>query len=110
MLWYNSQDNIVFILFVFLVAMFIVYFDYMLNIVSLSLCLCISLYNIHPNVHRVGGRDHVSMVLICYSLRAFISIILVFGVVTKEQSKTTQFAFNHHVLSAYEESQAWNSQ
>jgi hypothetical protein len=46
--------------------MFIVYFDYMLSIVGLSLCLCISLYSIHPNVHRVGGRDHVSMVLICY--------------------------------------------
>jgi hypothetical protein len=49
-----------------LVAMFIVYFDYMLSIVSLSLCLCISSYSIQPNVHRVGGRDHVSVVLICY--------------------------------------------
>jgi hypothetical protein len=66
MLWYNCYDNIVFILFMFKVAMFIVYFDYMLSIVGLSLCLCISLYSIHPNVHRVGGRDHVSMVLICY--------------------------------------------
>jgi hypothetical protein len=67
MLWYNCQDNIVFILFMFLVAMFIVYFDYMLSIVSLSLCLCISLYSIHPNkVPWVGGRDHVSVVLICY--------------------------------------------
>jgi hypothetical protein len=34
----------------FSVAMFIIYFDYMFRIVSLSLCLCISLYNIHPNV------------------------------------------------------------
>jgi hypothetical protein len=51
----------------FLVAMFIVYFDYMLSIVSLSLCLCISLYSIHPNkVPWVGGRDHISVVLICY--------------------------------------------
>jgi hypothetical protein len=51
----------------FLVAMFIVYFDYILSIVSLSLCLCISSYRIHPNkVPWVGGRDHVSMVLICY--------------------------------------------
>jgi hypothetical protein len=51
----------------FLVAIFIVYFDYMLDIVSLSLCFCISSYNIHPNkVPWVGGRDHVSMVLICY--------------------------------------------
>jgi hypothetical protein len=46
--------------------MFIVYFDYMLSIVILSLCLCICSYSIHPNVHRVGGRDHVSVVLICY--------------------------------------------
>jgi hypothetical protein len=45
---------------------FTVYFDYILSIVSLSLCLCISSYSIHPNVHRVGGRDHVSVVLICY--------------------------------------------
>jgi hypothetical protein len=51
----------------FLVAMFIVYFDYMLSIVSLPLCLCISSYSIHPNkVPWVGGRDHVSVVLICY--------------------------------------------
>jgi hypothetical protein len=50
----------------FLVAMFIAYFDYILSIVSLSLCLCISSYSICLNVHRVGGRDHVSVVLICY--------------------------------------------
>jgi hypothetical protein len=51
----------------FLVAMFIVYFDYTLSIVSLSLCLCISSYSIHPNkVPWVGARDHISMVLICY--------------------------------------------
>jgi hypothetical protein len=67
MLWYKCQGNIVFILFVFLVAMFIVYFDYILSIVSLSLCLCISSYSIHPNkVPWVDGRDHVSVVLICY--------------------------------------------
>jgi hypothetical protein len=56
----------IFILFIFLVAMFIVYFGYMLNIVGLSSYLCLSSYSIHPNVHRVGGRDHVSVVLICY--------------------------------------------
>jgi predicted membrane protein len=67
MLWYNCQDNIVFILFIFLVAMFIVCFDYMLSIVSLLLCLCISSYSIHPNkVPWVVGRNHVSVVLICY--------------------------------------------
>jgi hypothetical protein len=51
----------------FLIAIFIVYFDYILNIISLSLCLCISSYSIQPNkVPWVGGRDHVSVVLICY--------------------------------------------
>jgi hypothetical protein len=50
----------------FKVAIFIVYFNYMLSIVSLSLCLYISSYSIHPNIHRVGGRDYVSVVLICY--------------------------------------------
>jgi hypothetical protein len=39
----------------------------MLSIVNLSLCLCISSYSIHPiKDPRVGGRDHVSVVLICY--------------------------------------------
>ena len=58
---------LVFILFMFLVSMFIVYFDYMLSIVSLPLCLCISSYRIHPiKDPRVGGRDHVSVVLIYY--------------------------------------------
>jgi hypothetical protein len=50
----------------FLVAMFIVYFGYILSIVGLSSYLCLSSYSIHPNVHKVGGRDHVSVVLICY--------------------------------------------
>jgi hypothetical protein len=59
----------IFILFMFLVAMFIVCFDYILSIVSLSLCLCISSYSVNPNkVPWVGGRDHVSVVLICYLL------------------------------------------
>jgi hypothetical protein len=57
----------IFILFMFLVVMFIVYFNYILSIVSLSLCLCISSYSVHPNkVPWVGGRDHISVVLICY--------------------------------------------
>jgi type 1 fimbria pilin len=46
--------------------MFIVYFDYLFSIVSSSLCLCISSYSAHPDDHRMGGRDHVSMVLRCY--------------------------------------------
>jgi ABC-type sulfate transport system permease component len=44
-----------------------------------------------------------------YSLYSFIPIILAFGAVTKEQSKTTQVVFNHRVLSAYEESYARSS-
>jgi hypothetical protein len=51
----------------FLFVMFIVYFDYILSIVSLLLCLCISSYSLHPNkIPWVGSRDHVSVVLICY--------------------------------------------
>jgi type 1 fimbria pilin len=46
--------------------MFIVYFDYMLSIVCLLLCLCISSYSAHPNDHRLGGRDQISVVLRCY--------------------------------------------
>jgi hypothetical protein len=46
--------------------MFVVYFDYMLSIVSLLLCLCISSYSAHPNDHRVGGRDQISVVIRCY--------------------------------------------
>ena len=54
----------VFILFMFFIMMFIVYFDYMLSIASLSLCLCISSYSARSGVHRVSGRHFVSMVLI----------------------------------------------
>jgi hypothetical protein len=55
---------LVFILFMFLVAMFIVYFDCILSIVGLSLCLYISLYSACPKVPWVGGWHYVSMVLI----------------------------------------------
>ena len=56
---------LVFILFMFFIMMFNVYFDYILSIASLSLCLCISSYSAHSDVHRVGGRHCVSVVLIC---------------------------------------------
>ena len=55
----------VFILFMFFVRMFMVYFDYMLSIVGLSLCSCINSYNAHFKDPWVGGRHCVSMVLIC---------------------------------------------
>ena len=54
----------VFILFMFFIMMFNVYFDYILSIASLSLCLCISSYSAHSDVYRVGGRHYVSVVLI----------------------------------------------
>ena len=55
----------VFISFMFFIIMFIVYFDYMLSIVRLSSCSCISLYITCSKVHGVSGRHCVSMVLIC---------------------------------------------
>ena len=54
----------VFILFMFFVIIFMVYFDYMLSIVRLSLCSCISSYSAHSKDPRVGGRHCVSKVLI----------------------------------------------
>jgi hypothetical protein len=53
------------ILFMFLVIMFIVYFDYMLSIASLSLCSSISSYSTRSKVQGVSGRHCVSVVLIC---------------------------------------------
>ena len=53
------------ILFMFLVIMFIVYFDYMLNIARLSLYSSISSYSTRSNVHRVSHQHCVSVVLIC---------------------------------------------
>jgi len=54
------------ILFMFLVIMFIIYFDYMLSIARLSLCSNISSYSTRSKVHGVSGRHCVSMVLILY--------------------------------------------
>ena len=56
--------TMLFISFMFLVIMFIVYFDYMLSIVGLSSCSCISLYSAHSKDQWVGGQHCVSMVLI----------------------------------------------
>jgi hypothetical protein len=44
--------------------MFIVYFGYILSIVGLSLCLCISSYSACPKVPWVGGWHYISVVLI----------------------------------------------
>jgi hypothetical protein len=48
----------------FLVIMFIVYFDYILSIARLSLYLCISSYSAHSKVHGVSSRHCISVVLI----------------------------------------------
>jgi hypothetical protein len=59
------------ILFMFLVIMFIVYFDYMLSIARLSSCSSISSYSTRSNVHRVSGRHYIGVVLIrCLSMDA----------------------------------------
>ena len=55
---------LLFILFMFFVIMFNVYFDYILSITSLSLCLCISSQSARSKVHRVSGQHCVSVVLI----------------------------------------------
>jgi hypothetical protein len=57
--------TLLFISFMFLVMMFIVYFDYMLSIDRLSSSSIISSYSIHSKVHGVSGRHCVSVVLIC---------------------------------------------
>jgi hypothetical protein len=51
-------------LFMFLIILFIVYFDYMLSILVLSLCICS--YNVHPLNSWVNGRYHVNVVLRWY--------------------------------------------
>ena len=53
-----------FISFMFLVIMFMVYFDYILSIARLCLYLCISSYSAHSRVPWVRGRHCVSVVLI----------------------------------------------
>ena len=60
----KCYNGILSVLFMFLVIMFIVYFDYMLSIDRLSLCSSISLYSACSGVHRVSGRHCVSVVLI----------------------------------------------
>jgi hypothetical protein len=56
--------TLLFISFMFLVIMFIVYFDYMLSIVGLSSYSCISSYNAQSKVPWVSGQHYVSVILI----------------------------------------------
>jgi hypothetical protein len=56
--------TLIFVLFMFLIAMFIVYFDYMSSIVTLLLLSsCICLYSVYPKVPRVDDLHYVGMVL-----------------------------------------------
>jgi hypothetical protein len=84
--------------------MFIIYFDYMLSIVSLSVCLCISSYSIHPIKDPwVGGSDHVSVVLICY-LPA--NTLYILGHVVDCECDTTVESFVVHSLNIGHRSRA----
>jgi hypothetical protein len=63
--------TLIYILSMFLVILFIVYFDYILSIVRMSLYLSIRSYSAHSLISWVSGRHCVSMVLIrCLSANA----------------------------------------
>ena len=62
--WYNCYDNISIHLIHVLRYNVHLYFDYMLSIVGLSSCSCISSYSAHSKVPWVGGRHCISVVLI----------------------------------------------
>jgi hypothetical protein len=65
--------TLIFIFYMFLIAMFIVYFVYTSCIVSLLLSSCICSYSAYPNMQDlwVGGRHYVSVVLrYCLSTNA----------------------------------------
>jgi hypothetical protein len=56
--------TLIFILFMFLIAMIIVYFDYMSSIVTLLLLSsCICSYSVYPKAPRVDDLHYVGMVL-----------------------------------------------
>jgi hypothetical protein len=58
------------ILFMFLVIMFIVYFDYMLSIDRLSLYSSISSYSARSSVHGMSGQYCVISVMLIHCLLA----------------------------------------
>jgi hypothetical protein len=63
--------TLLYILFMFSVILFIVYFDYMLSIVRLSLQSSIRSYSTHLEVQWVSGQHCVSMVIIrCLTMNA----------------------------------------
>ena len=54
MTWYN---------YIFIIIIFITYFDYIFSIVGLALCLCPCSYSAYHLILGVGGRSYVSVVL-----------------------------------------------
>jgi hypothetical protein len=94
---------LVFISFMFKVAMFIIYFDYILSIAGLLLCLCISSYSAYSKVHGVGGRYHVSVVLICYLP---MNTLYILGHVVDRGCDTTVESFVVHSLNIGHRSRA----
>jgi hypothetical protein len=62
--YYSVMAKLIFILFMFLIAMFTVYFDYMSSIVTvLLLNSCIYSYSVYPKVPRVDDLHYVGLVL-----------------------------------------------
>jgi hypothetical protein len=62
--YYSVMATLIFILFIFLIAMFIVYFDYISSIVTLLLLSsCICSYSVYPKVHRVDDLHYVGVML-----------------------------------------------
>jgi hypothetical protein len=62
--YYSVIATLIFILFIFLIAMFIVYFDYMSSIVTLLLLSsCICLYSVYPKVPMVDDLHYIGVVL-----------------------------------------------
>ena len=93
----------------FFVIMFIVYFDYMLSIASLSLCSYVSSYSAHSKVPWVGGRHCVSVVLIrCLPTDTpyILSHVVDHGCNTPVESFVVHYPNIGQVGSSYEERQA----
>ena len=99
-----------FISFMFLVIMFMAYFDYILSIAKLSLYLCISSYSAHSKIPWVSGQHCVSVVLV-YCLPMDTPYILG-HVVDRRCDTPVEFFVVHspnigiHVGSSYEVRQA----
>ena len=98
-----------FALIIFLVIMIIVYFDYMLSIVRLSSCSCISSYRAHSLDPGVSGRHYVSVLLIrCLSTDTpyILGHVVDYGCDTFVESFVVHSSNIRQVGSSYEGRQA----